>query len=304
VHYALSADENRGKLDKYLNLVNNGGDSAATFADVFGIAGTDLDMAMWHYRNAALNIRQIDVPDLPRASIDFTRLSRIEGEFVLDNALLKTCPVFADGKALLARLTHAAAQAPAVDFAQITLSRAQVEWGDPRDALAYLARAAANDPYNPEPQYLSGLAYAKLADGAGSDKRDLLTQARVHLTEAALLAPEASDVSFALFRVALMDTAPTERDITRAVDAWRHTHDVPAFTRVAALAYAWLGDANGAYRVFNTLVRNERDVENAAWARTWLARLENGVPRAALLDAMRGEKAALPGFKWWAHQRL
>lgn len=299
VHYMLSSEENRNKMGKYLERVNEGSDPADAFADVFGLSGQELDAAMWRYRQASMKILQVEVPDLPRAHIEFTRLSRIEGEFVLDNAALKTCPAPADGKTMLARLQQKAAQAPAVDFARISLSRAQVEWGDPLDAIGYLTHAVENDPYNPEPHYLLGLAHAKLAERAGPDRQDRLEAARTSLTQAALLAPEAPDVSYALFRVGLMGAEPSDKDIGRAIDAWRHGHDVAAFARAAALAHAWLGDAAGAYQVFNTLARNKREPDSAAWARTWLTRLEEGVPRAELLAAMRGEQPMAPGFRSW-----
>ena len=299
VHYMLSSEENRNKMGTYLERVNEGGDSADAFADVFGLSGHELDAAMWRYRQASMKILQVEVPDLPRAQIEFTRLSRIEGEFVLDNAALKTCPAPADGKSMLARLQQKAAQAPAVDFAQMSLSRAQIEWGNPLDAIAYLTRAVGNDPYNPEPHYLLGLAYAKLAEQAGPDRQNRLEAARASLAQAALLAPEASDVSYALFRVGLMGMEVTEKDMTRAIDAWRHGHDVTAFARAAALAHAWLSDAAGAYQVFNTLARNTRDPGSAAWATTWLARLEKGVPRDELLAAMRGEQPMASGFRSW-----
>jgi tetratricopeptide (TPR) repeat protein len=218
---------------------------------------------------------------------------------VLDNAVLKTCPAPADGKKLLERLKLTAAKAPAVDFAQITLSRAQVEWGDPRDAIGYLARAAENDPYNAEVHYLLGLAYAKLAESAGANKQDLMARARASLEQAVALAPEAPEVSYALFRVGLMGADPTAQDMARGIDAWRHGHDVAPFTRAAALAYAWLGDAANAYQAFNTLARSAPESESAAWAAAWLARLEKGVPRDALLAAMRSETPALPNFRAW-----
>jgi hypothetical protein len=303
VHYMLSSEDNRNRMATYLERVNAGGDPADSFADIFGLSGQELDAAMWRYRRMSMKILQVDVPDLPRARIEFTRLSRIEGEFVLDNAALKTCPAPADGKTLLARLQRKAAQAPAVELAQMSLSRAQVEWGDPLDAIDYLTHAVANDPYNPEPHYLLGLAHAKLAQRAGSDRQEQLAAARASLAEAALLAPEAPDASYALFRVALMGTDPTDQDMTRAIDAWRHGHDVAAFARAAALAQAWLGDAAGAYQVFNTLVRDTRDPASAAWATAWLARLEKGVPRDELLAAMRAEAPIATGFRSWMNSR-
>ncbi|WP_166454839.1 tetratricopeptide repeat protein [Duganella aquatilis] len=299
MHYMLSSEENRGRMAKYLDAVNNGADSGAAFAEIFGLAGRDLDAAMWRYRRMSLQILQVDVPTLPRADIDFTRLSRIEGEFVLDNAVLKTCPAPTQGGKLLARLTVAAATAPAVDFAQTALSRAQVEWGDPRAAIGYLSRAVDNDPYNPELHYLLGGAYAKLAENAGAKKPDLLALAQASLMQASVLAPEAPETSYALFRVALMGTAPAEKDMGKAITAWRHGYDVPAYARMAALAYAWLGDAADSYQAFNTLVRDNGNPESAAWAASWLARLERGVPRDELLTAMRRENSAPPGFRAW-----
>ena len=196
------------------------------------------------------------------------RMSRIEGEFVLDNAVLKTCPRPPQGKKLLARLRGTAAKAPAVDFAQMTLSRPEIDWGDPRAALEYLARVGENDPYNPEVHYLSGLAYARLAEGTGSNNQDLLASARASLSQAAVLEPDAPEISYALFRVELLGAAPTEKDVARAINVWRHGYDVPAFTRMAALAHAWLGEAADAYQAFNTLVRDGRNPESAAWAAT------------------------------------
>lgn len=299
VHYVLSTEDNRSKLETYLESVADGGNSADKFFDVFGIKAKDIDSAMWRYRLKDMRVLQVDVPDLPRADIKLTRLSRIEGEFVIDNALLKTCPAPADGKTLLARLKTTAAKVPAVNFAQITLSRAQIEWGDPRDAIDYLSRAVENDGYNPEPHYLLGLANMKLAEGAGVDKKALLTAARASLTQAALLAPEAPEVLYALYRIELMGTAPTEKGMTKAIDAWCHGRDVVSFARAAALAYAWLGDAAGAFQAFNTLASDEGNPEDAAWAVSWLAKLEKGVPRDALLAAMRTENPVPLGVRRW-----
>ena len=298
VHYMLSSEENRRKMAEYLERVNSGGDPAKTFYDLYGMAGNDIDAAMWRYRRKDMKILKIDNPDLPKARIEFTRLSRVEGDFVLDNAMLKSCPTPADGKKILERLKTTAAKVSAVDFAQVTLARAQIDWGNPRDAIPWLTAARQRDPDNPELHYLLGLAHLRLAEGAdGQDARhDLLAAARASLTEAATMAPEDPAASYALFRAELMaEDTPSERGVARAIDAWRHGQDIPAFTRAAALAYAWLGDAAGAYQAFHTLAMNERAPADAKWAATWLANLEKGVPKEALLAAMRSERPAISG---------
>jgi tetratricopeptide (TPR) repeat protein len=194
VHYLLSSRENRAGMARYLEMTNNGSDTADAFAGVFGLRGDEVDAAMWRYRQEGLKAYRIDVPDLPKAKIELTRLSRLEGESALDNALLKTCPAPADGKLLLARASAAASKAPAVAFAQMTLSRAQIEWGNPRDAIVHLSQAVENDPSSPEAHYLLGLAHARLAEGAaeGADRQALLAAARARLTQASILAPMSS----------------------------------------------------------------------------------------------------------------
>jgi len=297
-HYMLSSADNRDKMAQYLELVNNGRDGGAAFADVFGLSGFQLTTAMSYYRRTQMKVIKVDFPELPAARIDTTRLSRVEGEFVLDNAALKDCPTPDNGRQMLQRVQAAAAAVRGVDFAQMTLSRAQVDWGNPRDAIPYLAGAAQRDPYDDEIRYLLGMAYLKLAGATTADKRELLAAARSSLTEAALLAPETPGIAYALFRVGLMDPdTPLEKTMPLAVDAWRQGHDVSLFARGAALAQAWLGNATGAYEAFNTLARTGEDPENAKWAVQWLKLLEQGVTRDSLLAEMRQLPPASPGIR-------
>jgi hypothetical protein len=297
-HYVLSSEENRNKMAQYLEQVNAGSDGGEAFKEVFGLSGIRLDTTMAYYRRALMKVIKVDFPELPAARIDFTRLSRIEGDFVLDNAALKACPSPDNGRKLLQRVQAAEAGARAVDFAQVTLSRAQIDWGDPRDAVPYLVKAVQRDPYNEELRYLLGMAHLKLANSAVGDKRELLAKARTSLTEAALLAPGRPDVSYALFRIGIMDPeTPLEKTMPLAINAWRQGHDVAPFARQAALAYAWLGDAAGAYQAFNTLAKNHRDPYSAAWAVKWLAQLKTGVSRDRLLAAMGDEPFVPAGFR-------
>jgi hypothetical protein len=302
VHYMLSTADNRDKMAQYLERVDNGADPAAAFSALFGLSGQGIDATMSRYRETRMKILAVNVPELPKPPISLTHLSRIEGEFVLDDAATKSCPSLDNGRKLLARLTSAAAKVPAVRFAQLALSRAQVEWGDPRDAIPYLERAAGRDDGDdPEIHYLLGLAHLKLATNAANaaeDRESLLAAARADLAQAAALAPGAPEIAYARFRTALLaDDAPSRDDVALAIDAWRYGHDVVAFARAAALAHAWLGDTAGAYRAFNTLVRNERDSGDAAWAARWLVSLERGVTRDALLAAMRAERPTSPAYR-------
>ncbi|MHA4870720.1 hypothetical protein ACXZ1M_23800 [Duganella sp. PWIR1] len=84
MHYMLSSAENRDKMAQYLELMNSGSDGGAAFAEVFGMSDRALKTSMWHYRRVLMKVIKVDFPELPMARIDFTRLSRIEGDFVLE----------------------------------------------------------------------------------------------------------------------------------------------------------------------------------------------------------------------------
>lgn len=301
MHYMLSTAENRDKMVQYLNKVNEGLTPAKAFAAVFGLEGRRLNETLWRYRQPGLQVVRADVPELPQARMDFTSFTGAAGEFVLAEAKLKSCPDRATGEALLKRLSLDAAKVPNVELAQLTLSRAQIDWGNPRDALAWLGAAARRSDAQAEVHYLLGLANLKLAERAqGGEREERLTAARRSLNQAATLRPNAPEVSFALYRAELLGKGePAKTGVARAIVAWRHANEVPAFARSAALAYAWMGNADGANRAFSVLANNQRDRVNATWAAGWLNKLERGVQRDALLAAMRQETGEDPVFKEW-----
>ena len=70
VHYMLSSEENRDRMGKYLERVNEGADPADAFADLFGLSGQELDAAMWRYRQASMHILQVDVPERPSPTVE------------------------------------------------------------------------------------------------------------------------------------------------------------------------------------------------------------------------------------------
>lgn len=312
MHFMMASDEQRGKLEPFLNAVNGGASPAAAFAQAYGLSGDALRLAMWRYRLGGVKVVRVDVPELPQARMEFTQLNQASAEFVLADAALKACPGRPKGEALLRTVRAAAGKVPSNDFAQLTLSRAQIDWGDPAEALGWLERvigrdpAVGRDPKHTEALYLHGLANLKLAERTPAQRQTRLAAARRSLAQALSLQPGSPQASFALYRAELGDDEPAKAGIARAILAWRNAHEVNTYARSAALAYAWMGDAAGSFRAFNVLARNGRDPEAAAWAKAWLTKLEGGVARAELLAAMRREVDTQAPFKEWtvAHTDL
>jgi hypothetical protein len=301
VHFMLSSEANRAGMVRFLEAVHEGHTPAAAFRSIYGLAGSELRLAMWRYRLQKVQVVQVDAPDLPRARMEVAEIAAPEADFLLAEAALQACPDRAEGLALLERLRARAASFPDLDAAQRSLSRAEIGWGDPRAALRYLQGAIDRGERHPDLHLLLGLAHLALAESStGAGRTGQLTAARLALGQAAQRQAASPQLAFALYRAGLLEQdAPSDTAVAHAILAWRHGHDVPPYARSAALAYAWLDDAAGAHRALTLLANDRRDPVNADWARQWIARLQQGVGRAELLAAMRDESRRDDGLRQW-----
>jgi hypothetical protein len=67
----------------------------------------------------------------------------------------------------------------------------------------------------------------------------------------------------------------------------------------AALAYAYAGKADDAYRSLGVLAQTVNDPPTARWARQWRSRLETGVTRGEILAEMRRDQAPDEPVREW-----
>lgn len=288
-HYMLSTEDNRKRMVNYLSAVYRDVPITQAFEQAYGIKLADLGNTLWRYRLQAVKVLLVDVPDLPLATMEFKSLPQSSGEFVLVEAALKSCPARKEGEALLRRAASAAAQYPSNDYAQRVLSRAQVDWGNPQDALPYLS-AAAKKP-DAEAAYLLGQAYLRLS------RPDA---ARASLQRALELDPTSTEAAYALYQLGLQSgAAPDEATLQAAIAAFRNAREVNTLARSAALAYAYAGDNARARNALKLMAHNIRAPEMAAWAKTWLDKVAAGVGQAELLAEMRTQPAAGTVFREW-----
>lgn len=288
-HYMLSTEDTRKRMVNYLSAVYRDVPITQAFEQAYGIKVSDLGTTLWRYRLQALKVLLVDVPELPLAKMAFQSLPQSSGEFVLADAALKSCPGRKEGEALLRRVAGAAAQYPSNDYAQRVLSRAQVDWGNPQDALPYLS-AAAKKP-DAEASYLLGQAHLRLAQPE---------VARPHLQRALELDPKSPEAAYALHQAGLQSGAvPDDATLQAAVTAFRSAHEVNTLARSAALAYAYAGDTARARNALKLMAHNIREPELAAWAKIWLNKVAAGVSQPELLAEMRVRPAAGTAFREW-----
>jgi tetratricopeptide (TPR) repeat protein len=299
-HYMLSTAERRKQMADYLNLVHDDTPTIAAFEKTFGMKIDELDYAMFRYWHKDAHVVQVDFPMPPAIPISVDTLTRAAGEVVLASAALKSCPDRKTGEALLKQLTEQSGNASANEFVLLTLSRAQIEWGNPNEAVGPLTALLRARPNHVEALQLLGMAHLRLAANANeADRGTHLAAARHYLAQARASDPASSEAAWELFRAELDSEAqPTPLALASAIAANDNAPEVPGYARAAALAYAYTGKADETETVLSALAQNTADTQSAVWARDWRQRLAHGVGRAELVAELRRTPATRPAREW------
>jgi hypothetical protein len=300
-HYMLSSPDRRERLNRYLGLVDRGAAPTTAFETAYGLKAAELNKVMSRYGQQGTDALRVALPSLPAPQVKFQALPRAAGEFVLADAALKACPSRPAGEALLKKVAGLAAQFPNDDLARLTLSRAQIDWGNPQDALPALNALVLGEGANFEARYLLGMANLRLAErNAGDARRGYLQAAQGHLQRARKLNPQSPEAALAAFKTEVAATdAPDSAALESVIAAWQTAREVDALARSAALAYAYAGKADQAHQALVALAQNVRDEPAARWAKQWQGRLEAGVSRSDILAEMRRNPTPDAPFKEW-----
>lgn len=301
MHYMLSSDDKRKRLNRYLALVDSGASATIAFERAFDVKTSDMGTVMWRYSLHGVEALRVAYPSISPARVSFRTLPRAAGEFVMADAALRSCPDRRAGEALLKKVSALAARFPDDDLARLTLSRAQIDWGSPQDALPALNAALKGDDTDFEAQYLLGVANLRLAERNVSDaKRSYLDAAQRHLRQARELRPQSSEAALAAFRAEVAaNDEPSGAALQGLISTWHSAREVDTLGRSAALAYAYAGNADEAYRTLASLAQDVRDEPTARWAKLWQSRLEAGVTRGDILAEMHSSPAPNASFREW-----
>lgn len=298
-HFMLSNEENRTRMARYLNLANRGTPAAQAFETAYGIKVDQVGDMLWRYRRGSVKVMQVEVPTLPAAQVAFTGLPNTVGDYVMMDAALKACPGRGAGEALLRKMNAHPGGTPSHPLARLAVSRAQVDWGDPQDAITPLEALVREDQGNAEARYLLGLAHLRAANRQqGATRNATLDTARRHLADAVNAGQ--AEAAYALLRTELDSGEDlTDMALTAAELAWDTGREVSEYVRVAALMHAYAGNSAKSRQALGVLAHNRRDPAMAAWATQWQARLQAGVDRAELLAELRRAPAGDTTFREW-----
>jgi hypothetical protein len=297
-HFMLSSSDNLERRDQYLNQTHLDTPIGQAFTTAFNMKVPELDTAMWRYRNKGIQVTQLEVPSLPTARVDFTSLPNAVTDFVLADAVLKSCPAQPRGAALLKALSQQPGGVPNNEAAKLTMSRAQIDWGKAEEALPYLNEAVRKENASAEAFYLLGAANLRLAEQR--NEPSYLQAAIERLTRAHSLDPDSAEAAYALYQARLAASdKPDAATLDAAIAAWHNAHEVNLYARAAALAFAYSGKGAEADNALTLLAHNALDPDMAKWAQGWQARLGKGVSHAEVLAEMRRPPAPSAAFHEW-----
>ncbi len=300
-HFMLSTEDKRTRLARYLDLANRDVPATAAFETAFGIKLKQLSNELWRYRRTSLIESQVEVPALPAARIAYTDLPNSVTDYVMIDATLKACPSRATGEALLRDMTSRPDGTPQHPLARLALGRAQIDWGNPEDAIADLGALAGGAKGNNEARYLLGMAHLRLANRQqGAAKADSLAAARRNLADAVNADPASAEAAYALLRAeldsgeALSDTALTAAEL-----AWKNGSGVNEYARAVALVNAYAGNSAKSRQALKVLANTGHDPAMATWARQWQSKLQEGVASSEVLAELRSTPGSGKTFKAW-----
>lgn len=300
-HYILSSSENLTHFRKYVSLVTQHEEPTKAFEQAFGFKISQLSKVLWRYKWQSSEALKTNLNAGGTKDISFSSLPKAADNLILADAALKSCPNTELGASLLEKIRKEAKQYSSSDYAQLILSRAEINFGNAQNSLTYLTEKTNKDKSNFDAFYLLGLAQLRLAEQNNGDaQKNLLESAQRNLLKAATLNPQAPEVFYAYFKAGISaQDAPSEQSLGAAILAWKLAREVNTYSKSAALTYAYSGRKTEAQDTLALLLHNSRDPNMIEWAEAWQARLNSGVTQAELLRAMRLEPIAEPSFKEW-----
>jgi tetratricopeptide (TPR) repeat protein len=176
-HYMMSDPARLKRLATYAAAVAAGGDPVAEMVTAAGMSLDDLQRTLKRYMGALPGTR-IPRPPSSAANTAVVRLPPSADDMLLENQRLKLGVPSADRPAVLAMIRERAARYPGDRLADLTLARAENDFGDRAKAQAILKRRLEADPRDVEAIQILGWSLMLQARTDRPNAPALLNEAR------------------------------------------------------------------------------------------------------------------------------
>jgi hypothetical protein len=297
-HYILSSTENIQHFRTYIGLIMEDVEQTKAFEQAFGYKVSKLRNELWKYKRKSQALK-LNLVAGGASDIRFSSLPLSANNLILADAALKSCPDTKQGASLLKNIMAEAQKFPHSDYAQFVLSRAQIAWGNPQDAIAFLSTKTKDNNF--EAFYLLGSAQLRLAKQSQNDaQKAYLDSAKSNLLRACAINPQSAEAMYAYFKAGVVaQSTPNDEVLGSTVLAWQLQPEVGSYVRSTALVFAYLKKIPETEHALSLLAHNSRDPQMAEWAKTWQTKLNTGVTRTELLAEMRVDALPNTRFKEW-----
>ncbi len=296
-HWLLSSPKNLSLLGDYVAAVGHGENRLDAFNSLFNLNSAQMDNVLRDYLRHNAKLVRFKFKSLPDADVTFDDEPAAANHLMLDAAALKGCPSASYGRALLADVRTEATQYPDSELAIMTLSRAEIEYGDPQKALPWLVKQTQAQPGDFEAQHLLGRA--ELAVAQKTNDTAAFDAAKIAFTQAAKIDSTSAVNAFWYYRAQVAATGQVPPDAAgAAVLAHTTAPDVDAYAVHAGLVYALAGDGKNAFAAMHSAADSPRPGPWTKTARDWIGRLKGGVSNGDMQAAIVAPLVDMQGDDW------
>jgi hypothetical protein len=176
-HYMMSDPERLKRFARYARGVADGGDPVGLMPEAAGVPLEDLPRVLRDHM-AALPGRRMARPPSTAGALEVTRLPASADDLILENQRLKMGVPKPEREKALAMIRERAARYPGDRLAEMTLARAENDYGDRAKAQALLKQRIATDPRDVEAIQTLGYSYMLQARVDRAQAPKLLNEAR------------------------------------------------------------------------------------------------------------------------------
>jgi hypothetical protein len=275
-HYMLFDSERTRGFNAYVERLGNGENAVESFESATGIRIDTLPKELRRHRRKMAGL-QVTVPNLPEAAIKMTRLPSSQADYVLEAAVLQTCPGEEYGRELTERLRALRGKHADDPRFRLELARAELLFGDAQAARTELEVLAKMGESDAELLYLLGRSYYEAAQRDTEQREVLMSNAAERFVAAYKLRKLHPPTLYFLSLALDNDAAPSRSVINAANGAAVLAPSVFPYAIRAATINLRSDDRAMASRVMQPFAS---DPHNAAYA----ARV------TAMIEAIRQDK--------------
>lgn len=175
-HYMLSDSNRTQAFNRYFLRMGNGEDALTSFEAETGLKVAQLPSVLRRYLTSLHGIRA-KIPGIADAEVRITELPKAQSDYILEAAVLQTCPPEDHAKHLLEQFRSMHARHADDDRFMTALSRAELLYGDAAVARSTLESLAQKSSADFEVFYLLGRSYYDQAARNAEQHQSWMAQA-------------------------------------------------------------------------------------------------------------------------------